>query len=105
MSRGIAGRPYPASVTIRLPLPADQALRLIPSTVGVHRPDDSGAGGTIVEIGGPDAEGLARYLLSLGTPLRIMHPEEVRQAFQRRLRELAEASEAVLPPTVVPRAG
>jgi predicted DNA-binding transcriptional regulator YafY len=92
VSQGIAGRPYPASVTIRLPLPADAARRLIPPTVGVHRPDDSGAGGAIVEIGGPDADGLARYLLSLGTPLRILHPEQVRQAFQRRLRELAEAN-------------
>lgn len=82
-------------MTIRLPLPANQALRMIPPTVGVHRPDDSGAGGTIVEIGGPDPDGLARYLLSLGTPLGILRPEEVRQAFQRRLRELAEASEAV----------
>jgi hypothetical protein len=59
-------------VTIRLPLPMNQALRLIPATVGTHRPE------------GPD------YLLSLGTPLRVLSPGNVREALLRRARELFE---------------
>ncbi|AQZ62718.1 transcriptional regulator [[Actinomadura] parvosata subsp. kistnae] len=89
---GIASRPYPMRVSIRLAVPADEARRLVPPTVGVHRPD--GADATIVDIGGPDADGLARYLLSLGRPLRILHPEEVRQAFLARARQLLEDNQA-----------
>ncbi|MEU8171622.1 YafY family protein [Microbispora hainanensis] len=85
---GIARRPYPMRVTVRLAVPADEARRLVPETVGVHHPDGDDA--TIVDIGGPDADSLARYLLSLGRPLRILHPEEVRQAFLARTRQLLE---------------
>ena len=45
---------YPLYATVRLPHPMDQALRLVPPTIGTHRPD--GAGATIVEIGGNDAD-------------------------------------------------
>ena len=95
VSRGIASGAYPLSVTVRLPLPMDRALRLVPPTVGTHRPD--GPGATIVEIGGPDADGLAGYLLSLGAPLRVLSPDGVRQALLRRTRELFEDNGGHLP--------
>lgn len=88
VSRSIASGAYPLYVTVRLPLPMDQALRLIPPTVGTHRPD--GPDATVVDIGGPDADGLAKYLLSLGTPLRVLSPDDVREALLRRTRELFE---------------
>ncbi|MFJ9705999.1 helix-turn-helix transcriptional regulator [Streptomyces sp. NPDC101234] len=91
VSRGIAGSTYPLYVTVRLPLPLDRALRLVPPTVGTHRPD--GPGHTVVEIGGPDADGLAGYLLRLGTPLRVLSPDDVREALLRRTRELFEDNE------------
>lgn len=88
VSRNIANGPYPLSATIRLPLPLSESLRLIPPTVGTHRPD--GPDATLVDIGGPDPEGLARYLLTLGSPLRVLEPDSVRKALARRARELAE---------------
>ncbi|MGW8760946.1 helix-turn-helix transcriptional regulator [Streptomyces sp. NPDC055815] len=88
VSHSIATGAYPLYVTIRLPLPMDQALRLIPPTVGAHRPEGTAA--TIVDIGGPDADGLAKYLLSLATPLRVLSPDAVREALLRRTRELFE---------------
>lgn len=88
VSRGIASRAYPLYVTVRLPLPLDRALRLVPPTVGTHRPD--GPEATVVEIGGPDADGLATYLLSLAVPLRVLSPDDVRQALLHRTRELFE---------------
>ncbi|WP_030905280.1 helix-turn-helix transcriptional regulator [Streptomyces sp. NRRL F-5126] len=88
VSRSIAAGTYPLHVTIRLPLPLEQALRLIPPTVGTHRPE--GGAATIVDIGGPDADGLARYLLGLATPLRVLSPDDVREALLRRTRELSE---------------
>ncbi|MEU8886638.1 hypothetical protein [Streptomyces sp. NPDC048442] len=39
VSRSVATGPYALSATIRLPMPMDRALRLIPSTVGSHRPE------------------------------------------------------------------
>ncbi|WP_330459165.1 YafY family transcriptional regulator [Streptomyces sp. NBC_00820] len=88
VSRNIANGPYPLCATVRLPVPMHEALRLVPSTVGTHSPD--GPDATIVDIGGSDADGLARYLLGLGTPLRVLAPDAVRQAVARRARELAE---------------
>lgn len=88
VSRSIATGTYPLYVTIRLPLPLDQSLRLIPPTVGTHRPE--GPDATIVNIGGPDADGLAEYLLSLATPLRVLSPDDVREALLCRTRELFE---------------
>lgn len=90
VARAVRAAPYPLTVTVRLPLPMEQALRLVPSTVGSHRAD--GPDATLVEVGGPDADGLARYLLGLGTPLRVLAPEEVRQALLRRARELIEGN-------------
>ncbi|MEU9479256.1 YafY family protein [Streptomyces sp. NPDC048191] len=90
VSRNIANGPYPLSATIRLPFPLKEALRLIPPTVGTHRPD--GPDATLVDIGGPDPDGLARYLLGLATPLRVLEPESVRQALARRAREVADAN-------------
>ncbi|MCH0566219.1 MULTISPECIES: YafY family protein [unclassified Streptomyces] len=92
VSRSVATGAYPLCASVRLPLPMDQALRLVPSTVGTHRPD--GPDATIVDIGGPDADGLARYLLSLATPLRVLSPDEVREALLRRTRDLSAANGA-----------
>lgn len=91
VSRSIATGRYPLYTTVRLPLPLDEALRRVPPTVGSHRPD--GPDATTVEIGGPDADGLARYLLGLGTALRVLSPDSVREALLRRLREMAAQNE------------
>ncbi|BCJ47488.1 DeoR family transcriptional regulator [Actinoplanes ianthinogenes] len=95
VSQGITGVVYPVYVTIRLPHPLDQALRLVPPTIGTHRPD--GPDATIVEIGGNDADRLATYLLGLGTTLRVLSPDRVREAILRRTRDLFEQNERALP--------
>ncbi len=91
VSRSLAAGAYPLHVTVRVPLPMDQALRLVPPTVGTHRPD--GADATVIDIGGPDADGLAGYLLGLAVPLRVLSPDEVREALLRRTRDLLAANE------------
>ncbi|GII94208.1 WYL domain-containing protein [Sinosporangium siamense] len=40
---------------------------------------------TVVEIGANDADELARYLLGLGIPLRVLSPDDVREALFRRV--------------------
>ncbi|MFJ7152131.1 helix-turn-helix transcriptional regulator [Streptomyces sp. NPDC100445] len=89
VSHNTAVGPYPLSATVRLAVPAEQALRIVPATVGTHRPD--GPDATVVEIGGPDADRIAAYLLGLATPLRVLAPDEVREALVRRTRELLDA--------------
>ncbi|EST30671.1 helix-turn-helix transcriptional regulator [Streptomyces roseochromogenus] len=100
VSRNIANGPYPLTATIRVPLPLREALRLVPATVGTHRPDGpdgpDGSDATIIDIGGPDPDGLARYLLGLGTPLRVLAPETVREALVRRTRQLLNDNAAQL---------
>jgi predicted DNA-binding transcriptional regulator YafY len=95
VSRSIGGGTYPLSARVRLPLPLDAALRLVRPIVGIHHPD--GLEGTIVEIGGNDADELAAYLLSLGTPLQVLSPDDVRQALLHRTRELFEDNGGNLP--------
>ncbi|MGV9311751.1 helix-turn-helix transcriptional regulator [Streptomyces sp. NPDC003691] len=91
VSRGIDGVVYPLYVTIRLPHPMERALRLVPPTIGTHHPD--GPDATVVEVGANDAEQLAEYLLGLGTPLRVLSPDSVREALLRRIRGLSEENE------------
>ncbi|PPS82397.1 hypothetical protein BZZ08_05138 [Streptomyces sp. MH60] len=90
VSRASATGPYAVLATVRLPVPMEQALRSIPATVGLHRAD--GPDATVVEVGGSSAEGLARYLFSLATPLRVLAPDSVREALLRRTRELLAAN-------------
>ncbi|MDT7775019.1 MAG: hypothetical protein QOC67_3943 [Pseudonocardiales bacterium] len=82
---------YPLYTTVRLPLPLDQAMRLVPPNLGTHRPD--GPDATIATIGGSDPDGLAAYLLRLGTPLRVLSPDDVREALRRRIRDLLNDQE------------
>ncbi|MFI1755762.1 helix-turn-helix transcriptional regulator [Streptomyces sp. NPDC020571] len=91
VSRASATGPYAVLATVRLPVPMEQALRSIPATVGLHRAD--GPDATVVEVGGSSVEGLARYLFSLATPLRVLAPDSVREALLRRTRELLAAND------------
>jgi len=78
---------YPVYATIRLPVPADEAMRRIPATSGVHTPD--GPGATIVELGGRDIGSLADRLVGLGVPLQVLSPDAVRDAVHDRALALA----------------
>ncbi|MCE7010250.1 WYL domain-containing protein [Kibdelosporangium philippinense] len=77
---------YPLYTTIRLPVPVDQAKRIVPPGRGVHEPAADCS--TLVTIGGVDADDLATYLISRATTLQVISPDEVREALHRRLREI-----------------
>jgi predicted DNA-binding transcriptional regulator YafY len=79
---------YPLYATVRLPLPLDEAMRRIPPTAGVHRPDGHAA--TVVEMGGHDVASLADRLVGLATPLRVLTPGSVRDAVRERAAALVE---------------
>jgi predicted DNA-binding transcriptional regulator YafY len=79
---------YPLYATIRLPLPLDEARRVVPPHRGGHQPE--GPDATLVTIGGIDPDQLAGYLLSLATPLRVLSPDPVREALRHRIRDLLD---------------
>ncbi|MFD8496412.1 helix-turn-helix transcriptional regulator [Amycolatopsis sp. NPDC059657] len=81
---------YPLYAVVRVHVPFEQAMRAVPPPQGVHRPD--GPDATIVELGGADAETLARRLVGLAVPLTVLGPAEVREAVRRRALALAESN-------------
>jgi predicted DNA-binding transcriptional regulator YafY len=76
---GITTGPYAVVATVRVELPLDEAVELVPRSVGCHTPDGDGA--THIEIGGGEVGGMVAYLMSLGVPLEVVGPVEVRTAF------------------------
>ncbi|WP_406693199.1 WYL domain-containing protein [Saccharopolyspora sp. ID03-671] len=86
---------YPLYATIRLPLSQQDALRVVPPTAGVHRPD--GPDTTIVEIGGADPVSLGAYLMRLGTPLTVLAPDSVREVVRRRAAAMATDNAEISP--------
>jgi predicted DNA-binding transcriptional regulator YafY len=73
--------------TVRLRLPAAEALELVPRTVGVHRPD--GPRATVVVVGGGSVAGLTRYLAGLGVPVEVLDPPELRASLRSHAEALA----------------
>jgi predicted DNA-binding transcriptional regulator YafY len=84
-------RGYPLYVTIRVPLPLDEARTLVPPHRGSHRPD--GPTATLITIGGTDPDQLAGYLLSLASPLRVLSPDTVREALRHRIHGLLDSDD------------
>ncbi|MCZ9346994.1 WYL domain-containing protein, partial [Streptomyces sp. TRM76130] len=74
---------YPFFARVRLPLPYDDARRLVAPIVATHEPD--GSDRTVISIGGSDPDQLAGYLLGLRTPLEVLSPDSVREALLARL--------------------
>jgi predicted DNA-binding transcriptional regulator YafY len=92
VARGMAVAPYAVVARVRIDLPAAAALEVVPRTVGVHTPDGDAA--TVVEIGGSDAAGLARYLAGLAVPVTVLDPPDVAVAVRARAAALLAANPA-----------
>ena len=89
VSRGVAVSAYDFVARIRLPLPLDEALKVIPRTVGVPAPDGEAA--TVIELGA-DAKAMPRWLASLSCPVEVLDPPELREALRRHGEALAAAN-------------
>ncbi|MEV0297648.1 WYL domain-containing protein [Nocardia sp. NPDC050710] len=86
VTEAIAAVTYPLYATIRLSVPLQQALQIVPATIGTHRPDSPDA--TLIDIGANDIDCLVTYLMGLGTTLRVLSPDTVRQALLDRVSAL-----------------
>jgi predicted DNA-binding transcriptional regulator YafY len=90
VARAMAVGPYPMTARLRLALPADEALAVVPRTVGVHVAD--GPAATIVEVGGGPLDGMVRYVLGLGVPVEVLDPPELRVAVRAQAAALTAAN-------------
>ncbi|GAA2822165.1 YafY family protein [Crossiella cryophila] len=77
---------YPVYATVRLAVPLHRARQLVPPGAGLHEPD--GPDVTVITLGGNDLDELVTRLLRLATPVRVLAPAELRDAFRARLAAL-----------------
>ncbi|WP_433613056.1 helix-turn-helix transcriptional regulator [Prescottella agglutinans] len=90
VAEGISSVVYPIYTTVRLPLPLERALAVVPPTIGTHTGE--GADSTIVVIGGNDIDMLVTYLMGLGVALEVLSPRDVRESLLQRMRDLIVAN-------------
>jgi predicted DNA-binding transcriptional regulator YafY len=75
---------YPLYATVVLPVPLEEAQRLVPPGSGIH--ESTGPDSTRVTLGGSDLDELATRLLALAVPLTVVAPDELRTVLRTRLR-------------------
>jgi predicted DNA-binding transcriptional regulator YafY len=86
---GLAEGSFPFRARIRLPVPVEEATRMVPRTFAVLE----GEGGTtVVELGSATLERMVGYLAGLRPPCQVLDPPELRLALRRHAREVAAAN-------------
>ncbi|MBX3285239.1 MAG: YafY family transcriptional regulator [Actinobacteria bacterium] len=90
LAEGFGALAEPVEAQVRLPVPLDQALGLIPAHAGRHEPD--GPDATLVTLDGPGLAPLARWLSALGVAVEVLHPPELRDALVARAEALVAAN-------------
>lgn len=90
VSEGVRTQPaYPYRARIRIPVPLDQASRIVPRTLGVFEGD---GGATIVELGSTSEERMVGYLAGLQPPCEVLEPVELRHRLRRHVDDVAAAN-------------
>jgi predicted DNA-binding transcriptional regulator YafY len=82
-------RSYPFRARIRVPLPLEEAMRVLPRTYGTFAAEGDG---TIVELGSYTQERMVAYLAGLSPPCEVLDPPELRDALRRHAAALGAAN-------------
>jgi len=89
VTEGLTTATYPFRARIRLPIPVEQATRVVPRTVAVFE----GEGGTtVVELGSTSLERMVGYLAGINPPCQVLDPPELRGALRDHVRAVAAAN-------------
>ncbi len=80
---------YPYRARIRLPVPVDEASRIVPRTFGIFEGD---GGDTIVELGSVSEERMVAYLAGLTPPCEVLEPGELRARLRRHVAAVGAAN-------------
>ena len=91
VTEGISMATYPFQARIRIPLPVDEATRLVPRTFAVLEGDE---GGTLVELGAASLERMVAYLAGLTPACAVLDPPELRDALLRHAKTVMDANRA-----------
>lgn len=86
---GLSSMVFPFRARIRVPLPLDQAARLIPRTLAML---DEVDGSTIVELGSSSLERMVAYLAGMSPPPQVLDPPELRAALADHSRSVVAAN-------------
>jgi predicted DNA-binding transcriptional regulator YafY len=89
VTAGFASMPYPFTARVGLPVPLEEAARLIPRTVAMF---ESHEGATVVEIGSSSMERMVAYLAGMRPPCEVIDPPELRRALADHVRAVAAAN-------------
>jgi len=89
VAEGVAVRAYEHVGVVRLHLPFDEAVQVVPPTVGLVRADPDDAGSSIVEMGG-DLDWVARYLAGLRASFVVLEPPALRDELRLVAERLLE---------------
>ncbi|MGH9076186.1 MAG: helix-turn-helix transcriptional regulator [Acidimicrobiales bacterium] len=89
VTEGISVRSYPFQARIRIPLPVEEATRLVPRTIAVVEAE---AGSTLADLGAPSMGRMVAYLAGLDPPCEVLDPPGLRAAILAHARAVAVAN-------------
>jgi predicted DNA-binding transcriptional regulator YafY len=89
VAEGIALGSYPFRARVRIPLPVEEAMRVIPRTFAVLEGED---GTTVADIGSASLERMVGYLAGLNPPCEVLDPPELRRALLLHARSVQAAN-------------
>ncbi len=89
VAEGLALAPYAWQAEVLLRTDPEHAAELIPRTVGTLEPAEDG---TVLRLGAPDLEWIARYLAGLDVEFEVRDPPELRTAIRKLARRLLQTN-------------
>jgi predicted DNA-binding transcriptional regulator YafY len=89
VTQGLTVATYPYRARIRLPLPVEEATRIVPRSFAVLEGD---GGTTVVELGSTSLERMVAYLAGLHPPCDVLDPPELRRALRDHAQAVASAN-------------
>jgi predicted DNA-binding transcriptional regulator YafY len=89
VTAGFASMPYPFTARVCLPVPLEEAERLIPRTIAMF---ESREGSTIVELGSASMDRMVAYLAGMRPACEVIDPPELRTALVEHVRAVAAAN-------------
>ncbi len=91
VTEGLTVRSFPYRARIRIPLPVEQAVRVVPRTLAIIEEGED-AGSTIVELGSTGLYRMVGYLASLYPPCEVLEPPELRRTLREHALAVAQAN-------------
>ena len=91
VTEGVTVRSYPYRARIRIPLPVEQAVRVVPRTLAVIEEGED-ANSTIVELGSTGLYRMVSYLAGLYPPCEVLGPPELRDTLRAHAEAVAQAN-------------